>query len=437
MRALDGLRILAALMVCLYHFAGKDGPVAQSWGQSPGQMFPTLSQAAVYGCLGVQFFFVISGFVICMSSWGRSLGDFFRSRVARLYPAYWAAIILVTAAACVLPVVVKPLRSDELLLNLTMLQQPMGADRVLGVCWTLWVELRFYVLFALFVVRRGVTYRRVVTFCCLWTFAGVLARVAQTPLTDELVMRDHAPFFIGGLALYLIHRYGSDLLLWGIVVMSFLLGQRYSVTALWHPGMDGDFHRSPYVIQLIVAAAFLSVAAVALGWLRWANWRWLTVMRRPDLPVLPGARTSRLVRHPDSAPRLGPAPGPDTARRGRLAADPRLADPPVRGEAGRPSPETSHDRPERPVARGIAHGGVSGTRRSGRAAWGRRVTTAVRNRTRLRISSWASPPEGSTQCRCMALIWVRRSHSCRMVTAAAAQDAPRFQARALPKPSDD
>lgn len=277
MRALDGLRILAALMVCLYHFAGKDGPVAQSWGQSPGQIFPTLSQAAVYGCLGVQFFFVISGFVICMSSWGRSLGDFFRSRVARLYPAYWAAIILVTAAACVLPVVVKPLRSDELLLNLTMLQQPMGADRVLGVCWTLWVELRFYVLFALFVVRRGVTYRRVVTFCCLWTFAGVLARVAQTPLTDELVMRDHAPFFIGGLALYLIHRYGSDLLLWGIVVMSFLLGQRYSVTALWHPGMDGDFHRSPYVIQLIVAAAFLSVAAVALGWLRWANWRWLTV----------------------------------------------------------------------------------------------------------------------------------------------------------------
>lgn len=277
MRALDGLRIMAALMVCAYHFAGKGGPVAQSWGQSPAQLFPVLSQAAVYGCLGVQFFFVISGFVICMSSWGRSAGDFFRSRVARLYPAYWAAIGLVTLAALLLPVVVRPLRSDELLLNLTMLQQPMGAHRVLGVCWTLWVELRFYVLFALFVVWRGVTYRRVVVFCCLWTFAGVLARVAHTPLTDELVMRDHAPYFVGGLALYLIHRYGGDLLLWGIVAMSWLLGQRYSVTALWHPGMDGDFHRSPYVIQLIVTVAFLSVAAVALGWLRWANWRWLTV----------------------------------------------------------------------------------------------------------------------------------------------------------------
>ncbi|MGW4019780.1 acyltransferase family protein [Streptomyces sp. NPDC005009] len=277
LRALDGLRLLAALMVCLYHFAGKNGEVAASWDQSPGQKFPTLSQVATYGSLGVQFFFLISGFVICMSSWGRGPGDFFRSRVARLYPAYWTAIVLITAAGCLLPVVAHPLRLNEILVNLTMLQQPMGVPRVLGVCWTLWVEVRFYALFALLVVWRGVTYRKVVVFCCLWTLAGVFARVADHPLTDELVMRDHAPYFIGGLALYLIHRFGGSLLLWGIVGFSFLLGQRYSVTALWHPGAGGDFHRDPYVIQAIVLLAFAAVAAVALGWTRWANWRWLTV----------------------------------------------------------------------------------------------------------------------------------------------------------------
>ncbi|MFE9772579.1 acyltransferase family protein [Streptomyces sp. NPDC005931] len=277
LRALDGLRLLAALMVCFYHFAGKNGEVAASWGQSPGQMFPTLSRAAVYGCLGVQFFFVISGFVICMSSWGRTLGDFFRSRVARLYPAYWAALFLVGAASLALPVVFPPLRADEFLMNLTMLQQPMGVPRVLGVCWTLWVEMRFYVLFALFVIWKGVTYRRVVVFCVLWTLAGAFARVADNPLLDEVVMRDHAPFFVGGLALYLIHRFGGDLLLWGIVGMSFLLGQRYSVMALWHPGAQGDFHVEPYVVQGIVLLAFAAVAAVALGWARRADWRWLTV----------------------------------------------------------------------------------------------------------------------------------------------------------------
>lgn len=74
LRALDGLRILAALMVCLYHYAGKNGPVAEAWGQSPALKFPTLSSFATYGSLGVQLFFIISGFVICMSSWGRGPG---------------------------------------------------------------------------------------------------------------------------------------------------------------------------------------------------------------------------------------------------------------------------------------------------------------------------------------------------------------------------
>ncbi len=277
LRALDGLRLIAALMVCLYHFSAKDGPTARSWGQSPGTLFPTLSGFGTYGYLGVQVFFVISGFVICMSGWGKTLGHFFRSRVSRLYPAYWVALVIITAAAIALPVVVRPLRPDEFLLNFTMLQQPMGAHRVLGVCWTLWVELKFYLLFGLFVIWKGATYRRVVLFCCLWTVAGVFARVADTPLTDELVMRDHAPFFIGGLALYLIHRYGGDLLLWGIVGFSFLMGQRYAVSAGWHSGAEGPFARNPYVIQAVVAFAFLSVAVVALGWLRWANWRWLTV----------------------------------------------------------------------------------------------------------------------------------------------------------------
>ncbi|MFJ4325617.1 acyltransferase family protein [Streptomyces tricolor] len=273
--ALDGLRLLAALMVCLYHYAGRGGPVSGSWHQSPAQVFPTLSQAAAYGCLGVQFFFVISGFVICMSSWGRTLGDFFRSRVARLYPAYWAALVLVTAAAVALPVVVHPVRPDEFLVNLTMLQQPMGADRVLGVCWTLWVEVRFYALFALCVVLRGVTYRRVVLFACVWTLAAVVCRTSGNALIEQLVMPEYAPFFIGGLALYLIHRFGGDLLLWGIVAVSWLLGQSTATTGLWHPGAQGDFHRNPYVILAIVTVAFAAVAAVAVGWTRWASWRWL------------------------------------------------------------------------------------------------------------------------------------------------------------------
>lgn len=280
LRALDGLRLLAALAVCLYHYAGRGGEVTHSWGRPAAELFPHLSRVAVYGNFGVQLFFVISGFVICMSSWGRTVEEFFRSRVARLYPAYWAAIVLVTAASVAMPSVVRQLRPDEILVNLTMLQQPVGARRVLGVCWTLWVELRFYVLFALLVVWRGITRRRVVVFCCLWTVAAVLAAGARLPLLDEIVMSEYAPYFIGGLALYLIHRHGGDALLWGIVTMSWLLAQYLTTEGLWSwyrvPG--GDFpHRDPYVVMGIVTLSFAAVAVVALGRPRRADWRWLSV----------------------------------------------------------------------------------------------------------------------------------------------------------------
>jgi peptidoglycan/LPS O-acetylase OafA/YrhL len=269
--ALDGLRLVAALMVCLYHYTGRGGTVSASWHTHPARLFPVLSRAAVYGNLGVQFFFVISGFVICMSSWGRPLGDFFRSRVARLYPAYWVALVLVTAASLALPAVVRPVRLDEFLVNLTMLQQPMGATRVLGVCWTLWAEVRFYVLFALLVVLHGVTYRRVVLFAAVWTTAAVLCRSSGDELLNQVVMPDYAPFFVGGLALYLIHRFGGDPLAWGIVAMSWLLAQSEATRGLWGPHP----HRDPYVVILVVTAAFAAVAAVALDWTRRASWPWL------------------------------------------------------------------------------------------------------------------------------------------------------------------
>ncbi len=70
LRALDGLRLLAALMVAAYHYGGRDGEIAEAWGASPREIFPTVSPYFSYGCLGVQIFFIISGFVICMSGWG-------------------------------------------------------------------------------------------------------------------------------------------------------------------------------------------------------------------------------------------------------------------------------------------------------------------------------------------------------------------------------
>jgi peptidoglycan/LPS O-acetylase OafA/YrhL len=97
---------------------------------------------------------------------------------------------------------------------------------VLGVCWTLWVEIRFYALFALCVVLPGANRRRVIMFCAGWTLAAAIAQAARQPLLDLVLMPEYAPFFIGGIGLYLVHRDRRDAYAWGIVLVSFLIGQR-------------------------------------------------------------------------------------------------------------------------------------------------------------------------------------------------------------------
>ncbi|MEU6124273.1 acyltransferase [Streptomyces sp. NPDC047123] len=277
LRALDGLRLLAALMVAAYHYGGRDGEIARAWGSSPRVQFPTASEWFAYGCLGVQIFFVISGFVICMSGWGRPLRAFFASRAARLLPAYWAAIVLVTAVFALPVVAYEAVSPSDALVNLTMLQQPLGADRVLGVCWTLWAELRFYALFALCVVLPGATRARVVLFCAVWTLSAAVAEAADEPLLDVVLMPQYAPFFVGGIGIHLIHRDRRDLTAWGITGVSWLIGQHYAVRDLWHaPDPDFFSHRSSLGIIAVVTAGFAAVLLIALGHLDRVNWRWLS-----------------------------------------------------------------------------------------------------------------------------------------------------------------
>ncbi|MFP3992623.1 acyltransferase [Streptomyces sp. E11-3] len=277
LRALDALRLLAALMVAGFHYGGRDGDVAVAWGTSTQVQFPTAHGWLAFGNLGVQIFFVISGFVICMSGWGRPMRAFFASRAARLLPSYWAAVILVTVVFALPPVAYEAVSASDALLNLTLLQQPLGADRVLGVCWTLWVELRFYALFALCVILPGANRQRIVLFCAVWTLAAAITEQADNELLRLVLVPQHAPFFIGGIGLYLVYRNRRDATAWGIVAVSWLIGQHYAVDRLRDGAEAAAYPPHPSLVAIaIVTAGFAAVAAIALGALSWANWRWLT-----------------------------------------------------------------------------------------------------------------------------------------------------------------
>ncbi|MFB7460704.1 MULTISPECIES: acyltransferase [unclassified Streptomyces] len=283
--ALDGLRFLAALSVVLFHFAGQTaGAMQVIWGRPYQSVFPELHGYFAFGRLGVDLFFLISGFVICMSAWGRTPRDFFISRVTRLYPMYWIAIVV---SACVIYFADTPFGHPHprvLLANFTMLQTPLGVSNLDPVYWTLWPELCFYLTFAV-VVWKGLSYQRVVIFCGLWTVAAVLAPAAHIPLLTLVVNPTSAPYFIAGMAFYLMHRYRPTPLLWGIVAMSWLLALHFLLAPTG--GRNNWETWAPWRGWLVLAVTlfFLMVGAIALGRTRRLRWRGLTVMGTMTFPL--------------------------------------------------------------------------------------------------------------------------------------------------------
>ncbi|MFF7633878.1 acyltransferase family protein [Kitasatospora sp. NPDC008050] len=284
---LDGMRLLAALSVMSFHLLGKPVGWEQTWHGSPDKLMPGLHGVAIYGWIGVELFFLISGFVICMSCWGKRPQDFFISRVVRLYPAYWAAMAITTAVVLTAGYsfsTVKDLTPRNIIVNATMLPSPLGAPLVDPSYWTLWVEMLFYVLFAV-VVAMGLTYRRVVAFCGIWTFLAAIAPTVNFPLLDTITQPSYTPFFVAGITMYLMYRFGPNLLLWGMLGFSWLVAQyrlegTVQMYQQWLPQ-----HISWTIAACLMTGCFLLVLAAALGWLNWIKWRWLTVAGSLTYPL--------------------------------------------------------------------------------------------------------------------------------------------------------
>ncbi|MFI6780059.1 acyltransferase family protein [Micromonospora sp. NPDC050276] len=277
---LDGLRLFAALMVVVYHLLHGEGVRDQAWGAPAGQLFPGLAGVAAYGWLGVELFFLISGFVICMSSWGRTVGEFAVARVVRLYPAYWFAVVATTAVLVLFPVFATHRDWTHVLVNMTMLQSLMGVPDVEQAYWTLSVELLFYVLFALVVVMRGVTVKRVVAFCALWTLASLVAPWVNNPMVFMFLGRGYAQYFIAGIAFYLMYRFGANVLLWAIVGCSWII----AVSRLWSE--IETYKTSTFMpAAACVTVFFVVMALIANHKSNRIRWRWLTTAGALTYPL--------------------------------------------------------------------------------------------------------------------------------------------------------
>src|SRR5437867_8732685 len=88
--ALDGLRVLAVIMVIFHHVFHFLRPLPLSW-TGPNAIFRLFAQISEYGYFGVDLFFVISGFLITrillrLRQDGGGVKEFYIRRVLRIFP---------------------------------------------------------------------------------------------------------------------------------------------------------------------------------------------------------------------------------------------------------------------------------------------------------------------------------------------------------------
>ena len=203
---LDFLRFAAAIAVLLFHY------VFRIWNlDGSGTLaYPLLSGFSKYGYLGVDAFFMISGFVILMSAEGRSAWEFAISRIVRLYPAYWFCTIVIFIFATFWPVENYRPGVFDFFLNLTMFHSWFGSPHVSSVFWTLVVEMQFYFI-VLFIIKANLL-DRLVYILSVWLSISILSDYLDFPhWAKTLIIASWCHYFIAGSIFYLIRKKGVSL----------------------------------------------------------------------------------------------------------------------------------------------------------------------------------------------------------------------------------
>jgi peptidoglycan/LPS O-acetylase OafA/YrhL len=288
---LDGLRGIAALSVVLFHYTTRFD-LTFKHSEAMALSFP-------YGHLGVQLFFVISGFVIFMTlEHSKAPLDFLVSRISRLFPTYWTAVLMTWGLLALMALPGFQPSWTQVIANFSMTHELFGIESIDGVYWSLEIELIFYVWMLLLWVVGWL--KRPVPVFCVWVIGAMLARFGATATgiwvpygISHVLLFNWIAWFALGIAAYLRYRDGRATR--GTILLACLALASIATT-------DGDLNLLPLGVVFLGAVVLASMSkASALDWtpLVWLGAisyplylvhdkiGWLTILRLEERGVAP------------------------------------------------------------------------------------------------------------------------------------------------------
>lgn len=257
---IDLLRFLAAMVVVLFHYAFR-GFAADDRSI---MAYPLLAPVAKYGYLGVELFFLISGFVILMTASRGSIRSFAVSRFVRLYPAFWACCTISFVLILAMGGDRFSASIGQYLANMTMLSGFVGVPSIDGVYWSLFIELQFYAMVAVVLVSGRI--HRAQTFLAIWLALTVALVVFPIGRLRFVFITDYAAYFIGGATAFLIWSRGLSTFRVAMLIACLLIALHQSLGGI--PAFESQYRTTmnPLLVGAIIVSYFAVMMAVAMRW---------------------------------------------------------------------------------------------------------------------------------------------------------------------------
>jgi peptidoglycan/LPS O-acetylase OafA/YrhL len=255
---LDMARFAAAMMVVMVHFG------AHNWRDDQYQTirYPALEAWTEYGFMGVPLFFMISGFVICLSAQGRFWARFAAARCLRIYPALWIAcsISYLLILAFGHDHRFYDVSFGQYITSMFLVHIPFGFRPIDGVYWSLVAEMTFYAWITLILALKQ--FHHLHRFLWGWAAISLPLLYVDAGAIERFFIPDFAGFFIAGVAFYFLyqarhHHAEKRMHHWGLLAVSMLLNCLYFVQHVnkVNPLFDG-LHLTAETCILYLAAFY-------------------------------------------------------------------------------------------------------------------------------------------------------------------------------------
>ncbi len=224
--SLQGLRGLAVLGVVLFHMTSVEQKFSAGYVLLPAWLD--------FFQLGVDLFFIISGFVMVIVSRGRfqsasEARRFVFNRVSRIYPTYWLYFFITLGVFLVQPGMVNSGHGTSNI-GMSFLLLPSEKVLLVMVAWSLVFELWFYLVFSVLLLFRE---RHLPWMLAGWALTLLLFNAfadwqVYSPAL-QIILHPYALEFIAGVALALLFysRHSARIptpIVWALLAVALLGG---------------------------------------------------------------------------------------------------------------------------------------------------------------------------------------------------------------------